>query len=88
MTIDDIRRLHAETLPGLPEFFRRWGKFDRDCVGVLLAEIDKLRAAERAAAERMRERCAEEIESYDFDPELRERLAGYIRALPLEEPTP
>ncbi len=88
MTIDDIRRLHAETLQGLPEF-RRWGKFDRNCVGLLLAEIDKLRDAERAAAERMKARCVQEAEDA---PLCCECGRGYldciaaIKALPLEEP--
>lgn len=44
MTVDDVRRLYNETLQGLPgKTFPRWGKFDRDCVGVLLAEIDRLK---------------------------------------------
>jgi hypothetical protein len=57
MTVDDIRKLHAETTTGLPgRTFPRWGKFDRDCVGVLLAEIDRLLAG-RFTPEELQNLC-------------------------------
>jgi hypothetical protein len=43
MTAEDVRRMYHETLeraPNLP----RYGSFDRDCVAVLLLEIDRLEA--------------------------------------------
>lgn len=42
MTVDDVRRMYGETLeraPALP----RYGSFDRECVMVLLLEIDRLK---------------------------------------------
>jgi hypothetical protein len=43
MTADDVRQMYGETLeraPALP----RYGSFDRECVKVLLLEIDRLKA--------------------------------------------
>lgn len=53
MTVDDIRRLHGEKTLGMSEF-PRWGRFDRDCVGVLLAEIDRLSLLNLTEEERLR----------------------------------
>jgi hypothetical protein len=45
MTVEDVRKLYDETCQGVAgQTFPRWGKFERNCVGVLLAEIDRLTA--------------------------------------------
>ncbi len=64
--------------------------------GDTFAEIvNAIRAAERSAAERMRERCKATALAHNCDPgtgehavPCRHLIADAIRALPLEEPTP
>jgi hypothetical protein len=53
MTADDVRARYEERLPGLPGAPTRWHLFGRSQVGVLLTEIDRLRALLESGAEQV-----------------------------------
>jgi hypothetical protein len=72
MTADEVRALYEYTIPG-PGAVPRWGSFDRTLVGVLLAEIDRLKAG-RFTEEEFQNLC------HNFTPDDRERFEAGCRA--------
>lgn len=50
MTVNEIRQFYDEACVGHPEI-KRFGSFDRACVGILLARIKELEAALRPFAD-------------------------------------
>jgi hypothetical protein len=73
LTVERVRVWHAEEVAGRNHELPRWDRVTRQAVGVLLAEIDRLKAG-RFTEEEFQDLC------HTFTPDDRERFEAGCRA--------